>query len=150
MRYFEKIPKNQFISDINNDLSKYSNYTLPRRTSPNAAGYDFFLIEDIELNPGETLKIPTGIRAKMAPDEVLLIIMRHSLGFKGIQLINQVGVIDADYYNADNYGHIFIKIKNESDKIFKLSANEAIAQGIFTKFLLADDDAPINRHRINA
>lgn len=150
MRYFEKIPKNQFITDINNDLSKYSNYILPRRTSPNAAGYDFFLIEDIELNPGETLKIPTGIRAKMAPDEVLLIIMRHSLGFKGIQLINQVGVIDADYYNADNYGHIFIKIKNESDKIFKLSANEAIAQGIFTKFLLTDDDAPINRHRINA
>ena len=83
---------------------------LPRRATAGSAGYDFFSPVDFELMPGETLKMPTGIRAWMEPDWVLKIYPRSGLGFKyRLQLNNTVGIIDSDYYNSDNEGHIFIR-----------------------------------------
>ena len=67
------------------------------------------------LNPQETIKIPTGIRAWMESGYVLLLAPRSSLGFKyRMQLDNTIGVVDADYYESDNEGHIFIKVTNDS------------------------------------
>ena len=59
------------------------------------------------------------------------------MGFKyNIRLCNQVGVIDADYYNnKDNEGHIWIKIQNEGEKELTFQKGEAIVQGIFFKYL---------------
>ena len=115
MRDFEKISFEQFIKDIKDDKELYDNYKVPLRTSKAAAGYDFYLIENLEIRPNEIVKLPTGIKSYFEEDEVLLIIVRSSTGFKyNIRLVNQVGVIDADYYNnKDNEGHIFIKIQNE-------------------------------------
>ena len=93
----------------------YDGIRLPRRATAGSAGYDFFSPVDFELMPGETLKMPTGIRAWMEPDWVLKIYPRSGLGFKyRLQLNNTVGIIDSDYYNSDNEGHIFIKITNDS------------------------------------
>ena len=93
----------------------YDGIRLPRRATAGSAGYDFFSPVDFELKPGETLKMPTGIRAWMEPDWVLKIYPRSGLGFKyRLQLNNTVGIIDSDYYNSDNEGHIFIKITNDS------------------------------------
>ena len=142
MRDFEKISFKQFTKDIKDGKIIYEEYKLPIRDSKATAGYDLFLINDIEIKPNEIIKIPTGLKAYFEEDEVLLIFVRSSMGFKyNIRLVNQVGIIDADYYNnKDNEGHIFIKIQNEGNETVKLKAGEAIAQGIFIKYLTTESD----------
>ena len=149
MRDFEKISYEQFCKDIKEDRGMYDNYKLPIRDSKSTAGYDIFLLEDIEIKPNEIIKLPTGIKAYFEDDEVLLILVRSSAGFRhNIRLVNQVGVIDADYYNnKDNEGHIFIKIQNEGQKTVKFKAGEAIAQGIFLKYLITKSDMSLGIER---
>ena len=98
---------------------------------------------DLTLVPGQTAKIPTGIRAKIADGWVLCLFPRSGLGFKyRLQLNNTVGIIDADYYLSDNEGHIFAKITNDSNegKTLTLKQGEGFMQGIFIPFGLAEDD----------
>ena len=118
---------------------------LPRRATIGSAGYDFSLPFDLELAPGQTAKIPTGIRAKIEDGWVLLIYPRSGLGFKyRLQLNNTVGVIDSDYYFSSNEGHIFIKVTNDSNegKTLSLQAGDCFAQGIFMPFgITKEDDA---------
>lgn len=142
MRDFEKISFEQFRKDIKDDKELYESYKLPNRESTAAAGYDLFLVEDLTIAPNEIAKIPTGVKMRCENDEVLLIIVKSSTGFKyNIRLVNQVGVIDADYYNnKDNEGHIFVKIQNEGDKTITFKAGEAVAQGVFIKYLLTKSD----------
>ena len=72
---------------------------MPRRATSGSAGYDFFTPVEITLKPGETIKVPTGIRANMEEGWVLQIFPRSSLGFKfRLQLNNTVGIIDSDYW----------------------------------------------------
>jgi dUTP pyrophosphatase len=140
-RCFEKISFKQFCKDVVDDKRLYDEYRLPERKTMNSAGYDFMALNDFEINPGETLKIPTGYKAKFLNDEVLFIIIRSSLGFKfNIRMMNQVGVIESDYYNnIDNEGHIWVALKNEGDKILSVKKGESYVQGIFLKFLTCGD-----------
>lgn len=142
MRDFEKISFEQFSKDICNDYELYNSFKLPIRDSKYTAGYDIFLLSDLEIQPNEIVKIPTGIKAYFEQDEVLMIVLRSSMGFKyNLRLVNQIGIIDADYYNNEsNDGHIFIKIQNEGNEVVKLKAGEAIAQGIFSKYLVTKSD----------
>ncbi len=149
MRKFEKISYEQFCKDVKIDKKLYEDYKLPTRNSTNAAGYDIYLLEDLEIRPHEIAKIPTGIKACFNSDEVLLLIVRSSTGFKyNIRLVNQVGVIDADYYNnPSNEGHIFIKIQNESENVLNFESGYSLVQGMFMKFLVTDDDQNLNNKR---
>lgn len=149
MRDFEKISFKQFCKDVKEDIKLYNEYKLPRRDSIASAGYDILLLEDIELKPNETIKIPTGIKAYFENDEVLLLVVRSSMGFKfNVRLVNQVGIVDADYYNnKDNEGHIFVKIQNEGKETVKFKAGEAIAQGIFLKYLATKSDKNLGIER---
>lgn len=142
MRDFEKISFEQFQKDICNDKELYDNYKLPVRDSIATAGYDFVLINDLKIAPNQIVKIPTGVKSYFENDEVLLLIVRSSTGFKyNIRLVNQVGVIDADYYNnKDNEGHIFAKIQNEGTETVEFKAGDAIVQGIFLKYLKTKSD----------
>lgn len=128
----------------------YDGIRLPRRATAGSAGYDFFSPVDFELNPGETLKMPTGIRVWMEPDWVLKIYPRSGLGFKyRLQLNNTVGIIDSDYYNSDNEGHIFIKITNDSKegKTVQVQEGTGFAQGIFLEYgITVDDEATAVRN----
>ena len=114
------------------------------------AGYDFFSPVDFELKPGESIKIPTGIRAEMENDWVLKLYPRSGLGFKfRLQLNNTVGIIDSDYFYSDNEGHIFIKITNDSNegKTVQVQAGTGFAQGIFLEYgITVDDDATAVRN----
>ena len=149
MRDFEKISFNQFMKDIKNDEELYNSIKIPQRDSDSTAGYDIYLLNDIKLEPNEILKIPTGLKSFFEKDEVLLLVVRSSMGFKyNIRLCNQVGVIDADYYdNKDNEGHIWLKIQNEGNTCVKISKGEAIAQGIFFKYLTTRSDETLNIER---
>ena len=149
MRDFEKISFEQFCRDVCDNRRLYDSYNLPVRDSKSTAGYDIYLLEDLELKPNEIVKLPTGIKSYFNDDEVLLIVVRSSMGFKyNIRLVNQVGIIDADYYNnKDNEGHIFIKIQNEGENVVKFKAGEAIAQGLFFKYLTTKSDVSLNIER---
>ena len=79
----------------------------------------------------------------MQPEWVLHLYPRSGLGFKyRLQLNNTVGIIDSDYFNSDNEGHIFAKITNDSNegKTLKLQAGEGFMQGIFLEYGITEDD----------
>lgn len=121
----------------------YESLTLPERATAGSAGYDFYMPVTVNLAPGETIKIPTGIRVWMEPDWVLKCYPRSGLGFKyRLQLNNTVGIIDSDYYSSDNEGHIFAKITNDSNegKTAELPAGTGFMQGIFVEYGIAVDD----------
>ena len=81
----------------------YEEIKLPVRATSGSAGYDFFSPLSFELKPGETIKIPTGIRVQMEEGWVLKLYPRSGLGFKyRLQLNNTVGIIDSDYFYSDN------------------------------------------------
>ena len=123
--------------------------TLPTRSDKGSAGYDFYLPKDVTLLPGHHEVVFTNVKAYMPDDEVLLVLVRSSLAIKqGLQLQNQVGVIDASYYgNEGNDGNIGIALSNPTGKTVQLAQGERIAQGIFTKYYLAEDDAPTTEER---
>ena len=78
---------------------------------------------------------------------MLKIYPRSSLGFKyRLTLNNTVGIIDSDYYFAENEGHIFIKITNCGEKVLEIEKGKAFAQGIFLEYgITYDDEATASR-----
>ena len=149
MRKFEKISFEQFKKDIKDDKNMYEEFSLPKRGTKCAAGYDFYSLYDYTLKPGEIMKIPTGVKVAMEEDDVLFLIDRSSMGFKyNVRMCNQVGVIDADYYNNNNNeGHIWIRIQNEGDQDYVVKKGQAMIQGIFIKYLKVDDEEEIIENR---
>lgn len=150
---FEKVSWEQFLEDWRDTFGNeqeqariqgiYDRIRLPRRATVGSAGYDFFLTLPIVLRPGESIKVPTGIRARMDVNWVLQIYPRSGLGFKyRLQMNNTVGIIDSDYFYSDNEGHIFIKILNDSreEKTLELAEGMAFAQGIFMEYGITEDD----------
>jgi dUTP pyrophosphatase len=86
----------------------------------------------------------------MEHNEVLQLYIRSSLAIKyGMQIDNQVGIIDFDYFNnADNEGHIIIALRNDGNKMFYGKKFDRIAQGIFMNYLITDDDVPVSDTRV--
>lgn len=150
---FHKVSKERFVADwmdafegVSADEAEkiYEGIRLPRRATAGSAGYDFFSPADFTIKPGETIKIPTGICVEMDQEWVLKCYPRSGLGFKyRLQLDNTVGIIDSDYYNSDNEGHIFIKVTNDSKRPWKnlnVLRGEGFAQGIFVEYGITIDD----------
>ena len=150
-RYFEKISFEQFKKDISDNKDLYESYSLPKRSTKNSAGYDFYAIEEFSIKPNESKLIPLGIKVCMNSDEVLFLIVRSSQGFKyNVRMCNQVGVIDSDYYNnPNNEGHMFIKLVNEGQEEYKVNKNDKIVQGIFSKYLTVDNEENIEKERVS-
>lgn len=142
---FEKVSLGQFREGYPDENAEkiYNALKLPERATSGSAGYDFFAPFDIELKPGETIKVPTGVRVKIAEGWLLSLYPRSGLGFKfRLRLDNTVGIIDSDYYFSDNEGHIFAKLTNESNdgKTVKIPAGTGFMQGIFTEYGITEDD----------
>ncbi len=136
---FEKVSQSEFLK--NGTVEEYSAITLPVRATKGSAGYDFFAPKAFTLNAGETVKIATGVRVKIDEGWVLKIYPRSSLGFKyRLRLDNTVGIIDSDYYFADNEGHIFIKITNCGEQALQVEQGKAFAQGVFVEYGITVDD----------
>lgn len=148
---FEKVSYEQFSSAFNYDVAEmYNDLIKPKRATKGSAGYDFYAPFDITLKPNETIKIPTGIRVKIDENYVLKLYPRSGLGFKfRLQLNNTVGIIDSDYYNSDNEGHIFAKITNDTNENLDLVINKGTGfmQGIFLEYgITIDDDVTEERN----
>lgn len=149
---FQKVSFEQFkeawedtFSDCSDAEAIYNAIKLPKRATTGSAGYDFYSPASFSVKPGETVKIPTGIRVKIDEGWVLKLYPRSGLGFKyRLQLNNTVGIIDSDYYNSSNEGHIFCKITNDSNegKTVTLNSGDGFCQGIFVEYgITIDDDA---------
>lgn len=142
MRRFEKISFEQFKKDVKDNIDLYNSFRMPSRETMYAAGYDFYALESFIIKPGEIKKVPTGIKVIMENDEVLCIHVRGKQGFKyNVRLINQTGIVDKDYYNnPGNEGHIWIGLQNEGKEDYVVNSGDGIAQGVFMKYLLTDND----------
>lgn len=123
-------------------LSIYKDIKEPCRATSASAGYDFFSPISFYLKPNESIMIPTGIRVHMDSDMVLMIYPRSGLSTK-FRLVpkNLTAVIDSDYYNADNEGHIHMCMVNDGDKIVTVERGQAFCQGVFTKYHTVMNDA---------
>jgi dUTP pyrophosphatase len=151
---------------------KNDSINLPYRSTKKAAGYDIesaqdftlpsiwklgFLkvlwalkhkqsISDDDMQKARSilkpLLVPTGIKAYMQPDEMLMIVNRSSGPLKrGMILPNGIGIVDADYYNnSNNEGELFVQLTNFGLFDRKIKKGDRIAQGIFVPFLMTDDD----------
>lgn len=120
---------------------------MPTRSTEFSAGYDLYVPKDFEsvvLQPYEQLLIHTGLKAYMLPDEFLGVYIRSGLALKKrITLQNGVGIIDADYYHTPY--DIGLIILNHSDESFEIQPGDKLAQGIFQKYLLVDEDNSKNK-----
>lgn len=146
---FSKVPIEQYVKDrIANFIDvaeceareEFFNIKLPTRGTRNAAGYDFYAPFDFTVSPDYPITIPTGINALFNDKSYALIIMpRSGSGFKyGLRLMNTVGLIDADYSEANNYGHIMIKLISNTPVTFH--KGERFAQGVFLPYGIVMDE----------
>ena len=156
---FHKVSAERFMADWKDTFPEtaeetiadiYNKIKLPVRATAGSAGYDFYAPDDFVIEPGKTIKIPTGIRVEMEENWVLKCYPRSGLGFKyRLQLNNTVGIIDSDYFYSDNEGHIFSKITNDSNesKSVSIQAGTGFMQGIFVEYgITVDDDATAVRN----
>ncbi len=145
-RGFEKISFDTWTKAVqgeNIDIQEcYQDITMPERKTKKSAGYDICSAISFSIAPGESKKVPTGLKAYMQDDEFLAVYIRSSLGIKkNIMLKNQVGIIDADFYNnPDNEGHFIVGIINNGTEVFNCQKGDAIAQGIFQKYYTIDNE----------
>lgn len=164
---FKKVSLHQFIKDfkalnpnaLNLTLDEitelYCNIKMPSRATSGSVGYDFYLPYDISLNIGEVITIPTGIRCQMVEGYSLDIYPKSGLGFKNFTTIaNTVGIIDADYYDSQNEGHIIVKLINKgfdvSGDVYQREVSiygslerrkgQSFVQGIFHECFAATND----------
>jgi len=152
---FEKVSFEQFKNDVKKQLpflneaeisDAYKELSLPKRGSTAAAGYDFVAPYDCVLEAGAHLLFPSGTRAKIENDYFLMIVPRSSLGLKyQLMLMNTTGIIDADYYYADNEGHIMFPLINRGDKDLVIKRGDRLVQGIFLKYYLAQEEEVLTK-----
>lgn len=139
---FEKVSNKQYTEDLkkllNIEDNSYEDIILPFRATSGSAGYDFVSPIDITIKPNELVKIPSGIRVEINDGYYLSIYPRSSLGFKyQLCLANTVGIIDSDYYHADNEGHIIVALVNRGDKEVIIKKGDRFVQGIFNAYYQA-------------
>ena len=148
---FEKVSLKQFSSDFTDciggnetaAMALYENVALPKRATAGSAGYDIITPVSFTLAPGEGVKIPTGLRIRMQPGWMLLILPKSGLGSRyRFQLDNTMGLIDADYYDAANEGHIMVPVTNDSrsGKTLVLEAGKAFVQAVIVPYGITEDD----------
>lgn len=116
--------------------------SLPKRKTTESAGYDIEAGESVDIPSHTSVLVKTGLKAFMNYDEYLAIHIRSSMAIKrGLMLTNSTGIIDSDYYNnEDNEGHIMIALYNTTPETIHIEKGERIAQGIFSKYLITNDD----------
>jgi len=148
--HFEKVSFDRFCEDwmslSNGNTSHdahvaYSGIALPTRATTGSAGHDICTPFEIQLGAGQNCKMPTGLRCAIDDGYVMLIVPRSSIGMKHNLIIkNTIGVIDSDYYSADNEGHIWLSFHNYGNKPVHINAFDRVAQAVFVPYGVADTE----------
>lgn len=133
MRYFNVVAQNCRKTDVE--------ITLPTRSDPRSAGYDFYSPVEITLQPWENKLVFTDVKACMNDNEVLMLYVRSSMGKIPVVLANGTGIIDSSYFeNPDNDGNIGFRLINQSDNPYAIHIGDRIGQGVFLEYLTVDND----------
>lgn len=178
---FSKVSFTQFAKDMSNMFpyfedketmvelkTMYDNIILPTRSTEESAGYDFYAPFDFTLKPGNTIKIPTGIRVEINPTWFLMACPKSGLGSKyHVKFSNTIGIVDADYFHADNEGHIFLELvmpqinfgMNDSENLcfgkdlrthvdtMEIKSGNKFAQGIFLPYGVVENDEDTSKSK---
>ncbi len=140
---FEEFVKDMSFLNLSNDELKtiYDGIILPKRATEYSAGYDFFAPFEIKINTLEKVLVPSGVRCQIEPGYFLSCYPRSGLGCKfKMSLANTVGIIDGDYFNALNEGHIMFTLVNNGDKSINIEKGKGFIQGIFLTYGITFDD----------
>ena len=161
---FEKISYEQWSKDFKTHVDStlnenyirqlYDEIKLPTRGSEFSAGHDFYIPYMYTLNPNRNI-ILTGLRwntelnTKILGDRVLLLFARSSTAKKyGFALMNKVGVVDMDYYRADNEGHIMLLVDYKSaTSEYTLNKGDKIAQGVILPYFIEEGTELVGKER---
>ena len=112
-------------------------FPLPHYATDGSAGMDMraCLDEPLELGPGDTHLIPTGLAIHVADTGLAAVLLpRSGLGHKhGVVLGNLVGLIDSDYQ-----GQVFVSCWNRGEKVFTVEPGERIAQMVIVPVVRAE------------
>ena len=149
MSHFEQVSFERWRSDCgvrglpDEELRKwYDAIKLPSQATASSAGCDFYMPFNLNFEAGSRFRVATGVRWVTDEEDrgkVLLIVPRSGLGFRyGIRLTNTIGVIDADYCDADNEGHIIVSLDNPSDTDVPVASGSAFVQGIVVSYEIPD------------
>ena len=131
MRKFEKISFEQFKKDVSDDIELYNSFRMPCRKTYEAAGYDFFSLFDFVLKPGETIKLPTGIKMIVEPGEFLWIVIRGSQGFKyNVQLTKMELLIEIFIIIRIMKDILELALKTKEKKITSLKRVMVLPKGL--------------------
>ena len=139
----------------------WKNIKLPRRSTPQSAGYDFHIPFTLNAVPEKTYMVPTGIKANLKyvrngpysgvstnKPIFLALYPRSSLGFQyGFCMDNTVGIIDQDYYNNEgNEGHIMVGFTVQKD--LKFNPGDRFFQAVIQSYyIMLNELTPINPSR---
>jgi dUTP pyrophosphatase len=103
---------------------------LPDYQTPGAAGFDLAASQDVTIEPGAVVLIPTGLVIQAPPGHCLGIFARSSTPLKkGLMVANGVGVIDEDYCGPKD--EIRIQVLNFTPNRVEVKRGDRIAQGVF-------------------
>ncbi|RDE19148.1 dUTP diphosphatase [Motiliproteus coralliicola] len=112
-------------------------FPLPAYATPGSAGMDLraLIDEAVELEPGQTQLIPTGLAIHIEdPALCAMLLPRSGLGHKhGVVLGNLVGLIDSDYQ-----GQLMVSCWNRGNQSFRIEPGERIAQMVLVPVVQAD------------
>lgn len=138
-----RLKMNKLLS-IHDMEEEYENIRLPERGTSESAGYDFYIPYKVNMDIHIKQLLPTGIRLvadKLDMNYVMLIFPRSSVGIKkGLMLTNTCGVIDKDYYKADNEGHILLSFSEVFNKEAIFEAGDRIVQCLIVPNLIVSND----------
>jgi dUTP pyrophosphatase len=112
-------------------------FPLPHYATDGSAGMDMRACLDgpLELAPGDTHLIPTGLAIHVADTGLAAVLLpRSGLGHKhGVVLGNLVGLIDSDYQ-----GQVFVSCWNRGNKTFIVEPGERVAQMVIVPVVRAE------------
>ena len=122
---------------------------MPVRATKTSAGYDFFSPIEFSIPAGESEIVWTNIKSFMNDDEFLMLAVTSGMGKRGLILSQAVGIVDSDYYsNESNDGNIGFRITNLGKETYNFKKGEKVGQGIFVKYLMADEDNCLQATRV--
>lgn len=111
---------------------------IPQYASEGASGFDLVAVEDVEVWPGETVKVRTGLAFEIPEGYELQIRPRSGISTKTkIRIPNSPGTVDADYR-----GEVLVLIENTTDEttnaLFQIRKGDRIAQGVIVPVVRAE------------
>lgn len=113
---------------------------LPTRATKSSIAYDFYSPVTITIPSMQSVMIWTDVKARFNEDEALLLNVRSSMGKHPVIIANTQGWIESDYYNnPDNDGNIGCRLFNLSTEPYVINVGDRIMQGMFIKYLVADN-----------